>query len=72
VAREVVWTHTAWRDLEHIADHIAEDSPGYAVAFVERIRARARSLDEFAERGPKVFVLGLIHGARDLRAVWGG
>lgn len=31
--------------------YIAEDSPGYAAAFVRRIRDRARSLEEMAERG---------------------
>lgn len=33
------------------ADYIAEDSPGYAAALVRRIRDRARSLEEMAERG---------------------
>jgi len=51
VARQVAWAETAWRDLERIADYIAEDSPGYAAAFVRRVRDHARSLDEMAERG---------------------
>jgi addiction module RelE/StbE family toxin len=97
VARRVAWTETAWRDLEHIADYIAEDSPGYAAALVQRIRDQARSLEEMAERGRvvpeldqptvrelvvgsyrliyeisegNVYVLALIHGARDLTALW--
>jgi toxin ParE1/3/4 len=97
VARRVAWTETAWRDLERIADYIAEDSPGYAAAFVRDVRDRARSLEEMAERGrvvpelgdpgvreliiggyrlvyeiedSDVYVLGLIHGARDLAALW--
>jgi toxin ParE1/3/4 len=97
VARRVAWTETAWRDLERIGDHIAEDSPGYAAAFLRRVRDRARSLDELAERGrvvpeldelgvrelvvgnyrliyeiaeDAVYVLGLIHGARDLPPLW--
>ncbi len=97
MARRLAWTETAWRDLERIADYIAEDSPGYAAAFVRRIRDQARSLDELAERGrvvpeldqptvrelvvgtyrliyeiseENVYALGLIHGARDLAAVW--
>jgi toxin ParE1/3/4 len=97
VARRVAWTETAWRDLERTADYIAEDSPGYAAAFVRRVRDRARSLEELAERGrvvpeldepavrelvvgsyrliyetsdEDVFVLALIHGARDLPAAW--
>jgi hypothetical protein len=51
MARKVVWTETAWRDLERSADYIAEDSPGYAAAFVERVREQARSLDELTHRG---------------------
>ena len=97
MARRVAWTEAAWRDLERIADYIAEDSPGYAAAFVRSIRDRARSLEELAARGrvvPElgqptvrelivgsyrlvyeiserdVYVLGLIHGARDLTAFW--
>lgn len=97
MARRVAWTETAWRDLERIGDYIAEDSPGYAAAFVRRVRDRARSLEEMAERGrvvpeldepgvrelvvgsyrliyeigaEDVFVLGLIHGARDLPEIW--
>lgn len=97
MAREVAWTETAWRDLEFIADYVAEDSPSYAGALVRRVRDRARSLEELAERGrvvpelddPKVrellignyrliyevgeemiHILALIHGARDLAALW--
>lgn len=97
MARDVAWTETAWRDLERIGDHIAEDSPGYSAAFVRRVRDRSQTLAEFAERGrvvPElgdsrvrellvgncrlvyevdagtVYVLGVIHGARDLAAVW--
>jgi toxin ParE1/3/4 len=97
VARSLAWTETAWRDLERVADYVAEDSPSYAAALVRRIRDRARSLEELADRGrvvpelddPRVrellignyrliyeisgesiHVLGLIHGARDLGALW--
>lgn len=97
MARKVVWTELAWRDLETTAEYIAEDSPGYASSFVERIRDRARSLSELAFRGrivPElkesivrelligsyrllyeihdrtIYILGLIHGARDLAALW--
>src|SRR5260370_29912335 len=58
MARKVVWTETAWRDLERSADYIAEDSPGYAAAFVERVREHARSLDELTFRGRVVPELG--------------
>ncbi|MBV8198995.1 MAG: type II toxin-antitoxin system RelE/ParE family toxin [Acidobacteria bacterium] len=80
-----------------MADYIANDSPGYAASFIQRIREQARSLDEFAMRGrvvPEigdhrvrellignyrlifeihertVYILGVIHGARDLAALW--
>jgi toxin ParE1/3/4 len=97
MARKIVWTETAWRDLERCAEYIAADSPVYAAAFMRRVREHARSLDELAARGrvvpelgdPKVreiligayrlifeiqertvYVLGLIHGSRDLAALW--
>lgn len=97
MARRVAWTETAWRDLERIGEYIAQDSPGYAAALVRRIRDRASSLEELAERGRvvpeldepavrelvvasyrliyetderNVYVLALIHGARDLAALW--
>jgi plasmid stabilization system protein ParE len=58
MARKVVRTETAWRDLERSADYIAEDSPGYAAAFVERVREQARALDELTLRGRVVPELG--------------
>jgi toxin ParE1/3/4 len=97
MARKVVWTETAWHDLERSADYIAENSPGYAAAFVRNIRENARSLDVLTLRGRMVpelgeskvreilignyrliyevhertiYILGLIHGARDLAALW--
>jgi toxin ParE1/3/4 len=58
MARKVVWTETAWRDLERSADYIAENSPGYAAAFVRNIRENARSLDVLTLRGRMVPELG--------------
>ncbi len=51
MARRVVWTQSAWADLEAIADHIARDSPRYAGAFVREIRDAGRSLARLGERG---------------------
>jgi toxin ParE1/3/4 len=51
MAREVVWTEIAWRDVEEAADYVAEDSPHYAAAFVREVRDAARSLAHLAERG---------------------
>jgi plasmid stabilization system protein ParE len=97
MARKVVWAESAWRDLEQVADYIAEDSPAYAAAFVGRIRERAGTLDQLAYRGrivpelgepnlrellignyrllyeihdDTIGILALIHGARDLAALW--
>ena len=97
MARKVVWTDNAWRDLEEAAEYIAKDSPHYAAAFVREVRDAARSLNHLAERGQVVpefsdpsirelvvrsyrltyevteataYVVGFIHGARDLAALW--
>jgi len=95
--RRVVWTETAWSDLEQIVIHIARDSPNYAAAFAREATTASRSLSQFSNRGRKVpefddpgvreifvrsyrliytvredalYILGIIHGARDLRALW--
>ena len=51
MARTVVWSEPAWRDLEQVADYIAQDSCHYAATFVREVRDAARSLGMFAERG---------------------
>jgi plasmid stabilization system protein ParE len=92
-----MWTESAWRDLEEVADYIAKDSSHYAAAFVREARDAARTLAYLAERGravpefndpsirelfvrsyrliyqvaeQTVYIIGFIHGARDLRAFW--
>jgi len=97
VAWKVVWTESAWRDLEEVADYIAQDSSHYAAAFVREAREAARTLTCLAERGravpefndpnirelfvrsyrliyqvaeQSVYIIGFIHGARDLWALW--
>jgi len=97
VAREIIWTESAWTDLEEIADHIAKDSEYYAAALVQDIRDASRTLRTLAQRGrivpefrdplirellvgnyrliyrsgrTAVYLLGVIHGARDLDALW--
>jgi plasmid stabilization system protein ParE len=37
MAREVVWTDSAWEDLEAAAEYIARDSEAYAASFVEEM-----------------------------------
>jgi plasmid stabilization system protein ParE len=46
-----MWTESAWRDLEEVADYIAKDSTHYAAAFVREAREAARTLACLAERG---------------------
>jgi plasmid stabilization system protein ParE len=97
VAKRIVWTHAAWRDLEAVADFIAQDSPYYAASFVRQIRLYARSLGRLSMRGhvvpeigdktirelivqnyrliykverTRVAILGIVHGARDLKTLW--
>ena len=97
MAQRVIWTETAWIDLETIADYIARDSPYYAASFVREIRDHARSLSRMAMRGhvvpeigdkqireliirsyrliyrvekSRVAVLAIVHGGRDLKALW--
>jgi toxin ParE1/3/4 len=94
--RRVVWTETAWGDLEQVVAYIAKDSPHYAAAFAREARDASRSLTRFSDRGrvvpefnnpavreifvrsyrllytvreSAVYILGFIHGARDLEAL---
>jgi toxin ParE1/3/4 len=96
VAKRIVWTQSAWRDLEAIADYIAQDSPYYAASFVRETRLYARSLGRLSMRGhvvpeigdktirelivhsyrliykvegTRVAILGVVHGARDLKSL---
>jgi hypothetical protein len=32
MARKVIWTESAWKDLEEVVDYIAKDSSHYAAA----------------------------------------
>jgi plasmid stabilization system protein ParE len=49
--RRVIWTETAWSDLEQIAQYISKDSAQYAAAFAREVRDASRSLSRFAGRG---------------------
>ena len=97
MAWTIIWTQSAWNDLEAAADYISKDSPRYATSFVQEVRDAARSLNTLAFRGrvvpefndtnirelflknyrliyqitaQQIYVLGLIHGARDLWVLW--
>lgn len=49
MARKVMWTETAWGDLEEVADYIAKDSSHYAAALVREARDPARTLAHLVE-----------------------
>ena len=93
----IIWTHTAWKDLDSIAEYIAKDSGYYSVLFVQQAREASRSLACFSRRGRvvpefgdrkmrelfvmnyrmiyrvarnEVSIVALIHGSRDLLALW--
>ena len=51
MAGRVVWTESAWQELDCAASYIARDSPHYAAALIEDARAAARSLRRFPRRG---------------------
>ena len=58
MARTVIWTETALKDLDQAAEFIARDSKFYAAACVREARQAARSLKRFVERGRVVPEVG--------------
>lgn len=55
---KVVWSPLAERRALEAVDAIAQDRPQAAVAWLEELIARVRSLDRFARRGRMVPELG--------------
>ena len=51
MARRIVWADPAGEDLESAAEYISRDSPSYAAAFVQEVRAAVESLSDLADRG---------------------
>src|SRR5438128_332188 len=51
MALKVIWTATAWKDLEAIFEYIARDSRYYATVFVQEAREASRSLARLPRRG---------------------
>jgi toxin ParE1/3/4 len=49
--RTVVWSEPARLDVLSIVDYIAADSPVNAEKVLDRLEARAATLDQFPERG---------------------
>jgi toxin ParE1/3/4 len=51
---KVAWTTTAIGHLQGIHDYIAQDSPRYALAVIDRIIRRADQCEAFPESGGRV------------------
>ncbi|MBI5047595.1 MAG: type II toxin-antitoxin system RelE/ParE family toxin [Deltaproteobacteria bacterium] len=51
MARKVIWSYEATKDLDALAEYIARDSSFYAAAFTQEILDASRTLNELSERG---------------------
>jgi len=49
--QSVIWTGSAYKDLQHIVEYIQEDSMYYAIAFYNDIINKAQTLTIFPHRG---------------------
>jgi toxin ParE1/3/4 len=49
--RSVIWSEVAARDLERLAERLAESTPLHAERIVERILTRAEALSTLSHRG---------------------
>lgn len=47
----VIWTVTAYKDLQNIVEYISQDSIYYAMAFYDDVMDTAQTLNEFPQRG---------------------
>ena len=54
MAHRVVWSRRAVRDLETIAEYIAQDSPAYAAGVVRTVINHTKTLSRFPRSGRKV------------------
>jgi toxin ParE1/3/4 len=52
--REVKWTRSAIADLAGIYEHIARDSPRYALSVVDRLTNRTKQIAAFPNSGQAV------------------
>jgi toxin ParE1/3/4 len=59
--RRVLWASSARRDLEGIVSYLADRSQQAALATLDRLEGRARSLAGLAERGRVVPELARLH-----------
>jgi toxin ParE1/3/4 len=51
MAKEIIWTVSAYKDLQNIMNFIFEDSPYYAMSFYEDVMDKAQTLIDFPHRG---------------------
>jgi toxin ParE1/3/4 len=51
MAKKIIWTVTAYKDLQNIVEFISEDSPYYALSFYEDVMDKTQTLIEFPHRG---------------------
>ena len=58
---QVVWARAATVDLEEIVAYVAFDSPSAAGALIEKMEIRARTLEEYPQRGRVVPELARFH-----------
>jgi len=59
--RKVLWARSARRDLESIVAYLASRSPQAALATLDRLQSKARSLAGLVERGRVVPELARLH-----------
>ena len=59
--KRVRWARSARRDLEAIVAYLADRSPSAALATLDRLETRAKSLARYAERGRVVPELARLH-----------
>ena len=58
VIPRIVWTDSAWQELDDAASFIARVSPRYAATLTDEARSAARSLRKFPRRGRMVPEIG--------------
>ncbi|GAA0349580.1 type II toxin-antitoxin system RelE/ParE family toxin [Bacillus horti] len=49
--RSIIWTVSAFKDLQNIVEFISQDSTYYGLAFYDDIMNKAQSLIDFPQRG---------------------
>lgn len=59
--RRVLWARSARRDLESIFDYLADRSPQAALATLDRLERKAKSLAALVDRGRVVPELARLH-----------